>query len=302
MSDTLRMRAEAHAFRQLVKHFQERPEVQNIDIMNLSGFCRNCLSKWYHAGAVKEGMALTYDEACETVYGMPYGEYKKKHQTPATEEQMALFKKSHALHAKHEKADAAPACCAPAPKPSDVCCQEVPEVHMDVPSTAKVSMSLSVLTVSDRASQGVYEDLSGPEIEKCVRTYAQQTGAFSIDVVAAAIVPDEQKQIEDKLKEWADNTTCNVILTTGGTGLSTRDVTPEATSSVILRPVPGIPETLRREGARYVNLAVLSRAVAGIRNNTLIVNLPGRPKAVKESLNILLPLLPHALSEVTKSS
>ena len=323
MGEPLRLQAEAYAFRQLVAHLQERTDVQNIDVMNLAGFCRNCLSKWYCAGAREHGMNLSYDDACEEVYGMPYPAWKKAHQTPATDEQMALFKKSSAGHAKHAPVAAAaapaagtsspaPAAAAPAatpaadaPKKSSVCCQAVPEVCTAEPVDvlSLTPLRLSILTVSDRASAGVYEDLSGPEIETCVGTYARATNAYALTVVEKKVVPDEQELIAATLREWTAPGRAggpNLVLTTGGTGLSQRDVTPEATLAVVQRLVPGITEVLRREGAKHVSFAVLSRSVAGVANETLVINLPGRPKACRESLNILLPLLQHAISEVTK--
>ncbi|KAJ9469995.1 Molybdopterin adenylyltransferase [Diplonema papillatum] len=306
----LRVRAEAYAFRQLVEHLQANTDVQNIDMMNLSGFCRNCLSKWLCAGAREHGADMSYDEACEDVYGMPYPEWKKKHQTPATAEQLELFKKTHDRHSKHEQPQqrqqqpaSPPPKTANAPVSSNVCCQEAPESQAP-PETAyggaAVPLTLSVLTVSDRASRGEYQDESGPAIQDAVRVFAQKTGVFAVTVEHTAIVADDQPAIEARLKEWADTGRSNLIVTTGGTGLSQRDVTPEATARVLHRAVPGIPETLRAESAKFVPLAVLSRAVAGVRHRCLIVNLPGRPKAVRECLNTLLPLLPHALAELSK--
>eukprot|EP01063_Lacrimia_lanifica_P007178 TRINITY_DN14544_c0_g1_i1.p1 TRINITY_DN14544_c0_g1~~TRINITY_DN14544_c0_g1_i1.p1 ORF type:complete len:329 (+),score=122.66 TRINITY_DN14544_c0_g1_i1:75-1061(+) len=320
MADTVRMRAEAYAFRQLVAHLQEHTEVQNIDVMNLAGFCRNCLSKWYYVGARKEGMALTMDEASEDVYGMPYKDWKKQHQSPATEEQMRLFKERSSVHAKHPPMPKEPAPAGTTevtvPKPpaaaaskASVCCQDVEALHAaaapaaDASSYGTPTAKVAVLTVSDRASRGVYQDLSGPEIERSLAAYAEGTGAFALDVVARRVVADEQETIEGTLRDWADTAgMCNVILTTGGTGLSVRDVTPEATASVVDRMVPGMTEVMRREGSKFVSLAVLSRAVAGLRKKTLIVNLPGNPKAVKESLYILMPLFNRVLGELGKES
>ena len=105
MAASTQTELEAYAFRQLVAHLRDRPEVQNIDQMNLAGFCRNCLSKWYLRGARERGVAMTYDEALERVYGEPYAEWKKKHQKKATPEQMALFESGAHLHAKHPKMD-----------------------------------------------------------------------------------------------------------------------------------------------------------------------------------------------------
>eukprot|EP01060_Flectonema_neradi_P032462 TRINITY_DN5167_c0_g3_i1.p1 TRINITY_DN5167_c0_g3~~TRINITY_DN5167_c0_g3_i1.p1 ORF type:complete len:305 (+),score=34.01 TRINITY_DN5167_c0_g3_i1:56-970(+) len=298
MADNLQMRAEAYAFRQLVAHLQERPEVQNIDIMNLGGFCRNCLSKWMHAGAAKEGLSMSYDEACEHVYGMPYVDYKKKHQTPATAEQMELFKKSHGLHAKHEKVETTQ----PVVKPSSACCDVTddsePKPSLSVPAHT-TPITLGILTVSDRASQGVYEDLSGPEIKKSVETYTAATGGFIVKKSLYKCVPDGADGISHAFTSFI-NDGADLILSTGGTGLSARDCTPEATRDFCTKMVPGITELIRKETSKKVPLSMLSRATAGIHNNTLIINLPGRPKAVRECLNVLLPILPHALTELSK--
>jgi uncharacterized protein len=97
IDDATRTELEAAAFRRLVQHFRDRPDVQNIDVMNLAGFCRNCLSKWYKAAAEAKGLELSYDEAREIVYGMPYDDWKAQHQTPATPEQQAAFAKNHAV-------------------------------------------------------------------------------------------------------------------------------------------------------------------------------------------------------------
>ena len=116
------MVAEAYAFRKLVEHLQMRTDVQNIDIMNLSGFCRNCLSKWYAAGMQAQGRPIAYEDACERVYGMPYSQWKKAHQKPATDEQMALFESTKPLHAKHPKP-------APAPAPALLRSRVLPQLH-----------------------------------------------------------------------------------------------------------------------------------------------------------------------------
>eukprot|EP01061_Rhynchopus_euleeides_P007179 TRINITY_DN16159_c1_g1_i1.p1 TRINITY_DN16159_c1_g1~~TRINITY_DN16159_c1_g1_i1.p1 ORF type:complete len:328 (+),score=91.13 TRINITY_DN16159_c1_g1_i1:48-986(+) len=312
MGESLRIRAEAYAFRQLVAHLQERTDVQNIDVMNLAGFCRNCMSKWLCAGARQEGWDMPYDDACEDVYGMPYKDWKKQHQTPATEQQMALFKQSSAGHAKHTPLEPTPAAAttatpipaAPTAGKSSVCCQDVPEVEVAAPAEATLTpMRLAILTVSDRASQGVYEDESGPEIQKTVSAYAAATNAYSVEVVASSVVPDDAAQIESTLRGWVCGARApNLILSTGGTGLSRRDVTPEATLAVVEKQIPGMTEVLRRETSRHVPHAVLSRAVAGASGNSLIVNLPGRPKACRECLAVLLPLLQHALEELSKST
>jgi molybdenum cofactor synthesis domain-containing protein len=112
----------------------------------------------------------------------------------------------------------------------------------------------------------------------------------------SAIIPDEQGQIASTLREWSDTHHLNLILTTGGTGLAPRDVTPEATRIVIEREAPGIAEALRAMSLQHTPMAMLSRGIAGVRGRTLIINLPGSPKAVKECLEYLLPVLPHAIN------
>jgi molybdenum cofactor synthesis domain-containing protein len=147
---------------------------------------------------------------------------------------------------------------------------------------------IGILTVSDRATAGNYQDQSGPLIAAIIQ---RRTSWF---IAEQALVADETDQIARKLLSWCD-VGINLVLTTGGTGFSPRDVTPEATQQVIDREAPGIAEALRAESLKITRHAMLSRATAGMRGQTLIVNLPGSPKAVKESLDILLPVLPHAL-------
>ena len=153
-------------------------------------------------------------------------------------------------------------------------------------------MKIAILTISDRGAAGQAEDKSGPLIAQII---SQRT---PWEVAQRAIVPDEQAMIVQTLLDWCEMG-CNLILTTGGTGFAPRDVTPEATRQVIEREAPGIAEALRAESLKITRHAMLSRAVAGIRARTLIINLPGSPKAVKENLDILLPILPHALDLLT---
>uniref|UniRef100_A0A7S4B4C9 molybdopterin molybdotransferase n=1 Tax=Chrysotila carterae TaxID=13221 RepID=A0A7S4B4C9_CHRCT len=298
--------AEAYAFRQLVKHLQMRKDVQNIDLMILSGFCRNCLSKWYHAGLHIFNPAVSYEEACEHVYGMPYAEWKKTHQAKASEEQLRRFEETKELHAKHEKLISKPALL------SDVCCTPVAQTplmqtqHLPLlkQPDQRVGLTVGILTVSDRAAAGIYSDLSGPEVRQALEAFSTGLGAASWDLTISrsCTVADDSAQICAVLREWSDSSmtaaACNLVLTTGGTGLSPRDVTPEATLAVVDRVVPGIPELLLREAVKVEPLAALSRAAAGVRGRTLIVNLPGRPAAVKQNLSVLLPLLGFALLEL----
>lgn len=151
---------------------------------------------------------------------------------------------------------------------------------------------VGILTVSDRGSQGVYEDKSGPPAAEIIRDATGWT------VERREIVPDELGLIADTLREWCE-AGLDLILTSGGTGFAPRDVTPEATRAVIEREAPGIAEALRAESLRVTRHAMLSRAVAGMRGSTLIINLPGNPRAVRENLDVLLPVLPHALDLLT---
>ncbi len=146
----------------------------------------------------------------------------------------------------------------------------------------------AVLTVSDRSSRGERADGSGPVVAGMLREAGYQ-------VIDTAVVPDEQEQIEAKLIQWADGPAPALIVTTGGTGFSPRDVTPEATIAVCPRLTPGIPEAMRYASLRITPRAMLSRAQAGIRGGSLIINLPGSPKAARENLEAVLPALEHGL-------
>ncbi len=150
-------------------------------------------------------------------------------------------------------------------------------------------MKIGILTISDRGSRGEYEDLSGP---LAVHIIEERIGWT---VEKTAVIPDDLDMISSTLIKWSDEDGLNLILTSGGTGFAPRDITPEATRRVIEREAPGIAETLRADSLRITKHAMLSRAVAGIRGQTLIINLPGSPKAVRENLAVLIPILPHAL-------
>ena len=148
-------------------------------------------------------------------------------------------------------------------------------------------MTVCVITISDRASRGQYEDRSGPEIVSILRE------ALNDSEIRREVVPDEIQAISDAFDRHTD---ADFILTTGGTGISSRDVTPEATRSYCERELPGIAEILRAESYRETPTAVLSRGVAGIRGNTIIVNFPGSVKAVRLCTGVLIPIMEHALS------
>lgn len=149
---------------------------------------------------------------------------------------------------------------------------------------------IGIINVSDRASQGVYEDLPGKEILTCLTEYLE--GPWEKEY---AVVPDEQGIIENTMIEMADKKACCLIVTSGGTGPSPRDVTPEATISVCSRLMPGFGELMRSVSLQYVPTAILSRQTAGIRGKTLIVNLPGKPKSIRECLEAVFPAIPYCI-------
>jgi molybdenum cofactor synthesis domain-containing protein len=149
-------------------------------------------------------------------------------------------------------------------------------------------LRIGILTVSDRSSAGLREDLSG----QILIELSENTGW---EVAATQIVPDEVEEISRILTEWADRAVVDVILTTGGTGVAPRDVTPEATLAVIERHAPGIVEAIRSASLAITPHAMLSRAEAGIRGRVLIINFPGSPKAARENFAIVAPVIPHAV-------
>jgi molybdopterin adenylyltransferase len=151
-------------------------------------------------------------------------------------------------------------------------------------------ITIGVLTISDSGAKGERQDTSGENIRTLVARLPQAV------ISAGAIIPDERERIEAILREWSDEKHLHLILTTGGTGLAPRDVTPEATKAVIDREAPGIAEAMRMISLQKTPFGMLSRSVAGTRGRTLIINLPGSPKAVKECLEYILPVLPHAIN------
>lgn len=151
-------------------------------------------------------------------------------------------------------------------------------------------IKIGIVTASDRASAGVYEDLSGKAIIETLRSYITNELDFIYRVI-----PDEQSEIEKTLIELSDTQNCCLIVTTGGTGPALRDVTPEATEKVCNKMMPGFGELMRAVSLKYVPTAILSRQTAGIRGNSLIVNLPGKPKSIKECLDAVFPAIPYCI-------
>lgn len=298
--------------------------------------------------------AMGYDEAAQYVYGMNYGEWKKRHAKKASDVQMEKFNNSKSVWASHDKqvlakrVDTPPKVAMGIPNKngedapgtatgqkssllSNVCCQDVdsdkPPQSTDTPTPSQekpkkktrtlppykppappsgISFSLGVLTISDRASSGQYEtgDLSGPAVkdavEEAIVSYNNSSTSNPIitSSIQMAIVPDEVVEIESKLKDWSDRENLNLILTTGGTGFSPRDVTPEATSNVIERSCEGLVTFCTMECAKIQPLASLSRGTAGTRGKSLIINLPGNPKGVGEIIPVLLPLALTAIADI----
>ena len=151
--------------------------------------------------------------------------------------------------------------------------------------------SVAIITISDKGSRGEREDLSGPAIKELIIPLPAQVQFYEV-------IPDEIESISATLKDCSDKLNCDLIITTGGTGVGPRDVTPEATRAVIDREIPGMAEVMRMESLKKTPHAMISRAVVGTRGQSLIVNLPGSPKAVKENLGALLPALSHAIDKI----
>ncbi len=149
---------------------------------------------------------------------------------------------------------------------------------------------IGIINISDRASKGIYEDIPGKAIVTTLNEYLKSEW-----VKEYAVVPDEQIQIEQTLIEMADVKKCCLIITSGGTGPAKRDVTPDATEAVCNRMMPGFGELMRAKSLTYVPTAILSRQTAGIRNQTLIVNLPGSPKAIRQCLDAVFPAIPYCI-------
>lgn len=149
-------------------------------------------------------------------------------------------------------------------------------------------ISVGIITVSDKGSKGEREDASGPAIEEMLGRIGGKVGKY-------VIVPDEKEQIKAAIIDMSDDLGLNLIFTTGGTGFSHRDVTPEATLEVVEKHVPGIPEAMRARSLQITPKAMLSRAEAGIRKNSIIINLPGSPKGVRECLEVIMPALEHGV-------
>ncbi|MEE2939850.1 MAG: molybdopterin adenylyltransferase [Planctomycetota bacterium] len=157
---------------------------------------------------------------------------------------------------------------------------------MTSPSTARIG----IVTVSDRASRGEYEDLGGPAIQATFADYL--TSPWE---AVARVIPDDQAGIEATLRELVHDEGCDLVVTTGGTGPAPRDVTPEATESVVEKPMPGFGELMRQVSLQYVPTAILSRQTAGIRGKALIINLPGKPSAIRQCLDAVFPAVPYCL-------
>ena len=153
-----------------------------------------------------------------------------------------------------------------------------------------MNIRIGIINVSDRASKGIYEDIPGKAIVEVLTEYIKGTWEKEYEVI-----PDEQSLIENTLIDMADNRKCCLIVTSGGTGPAVRDVTPEATEAVCQKILPGFGELMRAKSLTYVPTAILSRQTAGIRNQSLIVNLPGKPKSIRQCLEVVFPAIPYCI-------
>eukprot|EP00615_Pteridomonas_danica_P001162 CAMPEP_0114360156 /NCGR_PEP_ID=MMETSP0101-20121206/23618_1 /TAXON_ID=38822 ORGANISM="Pteridomonas danica, Strain PT" /NCGR_SAMPLE_ID=MMETSP0101 /ASSEMBLY_ACC=CAM_ASM_000211 /LENGTH=311 /DNA_ID=CAMNT_0001504183 /DNA_START=80 /DNA_END=1015 /DNA_ORIENTATION=+ len=311
--------------------------------MTASGFCRNCLSKWLLAGyrnmaPLPLDQPLTYDDVSFSVYGMSPKDWKKEYQSPATEEQLRRYdesKKYHATHAKNVLEEISTFQPKKEANPlnddaentteviKDPCCPESTEAiavigkdencfEKQCPEPPPTELKLGILTVSDRAFNGVYKDESGPRIRKLFSEYSMNHPQVQLSVSEEKIVPDEMNEISNTLNEWSKPNNenenggsglipCNLIITTGGTGLSDRDVTPEATLSIINKQITSIPLSICHQTLKFEPLACLSRGISGIiGQKTIVLNVPGSPTAVEQHLNVAIPLLIHALRAISE--
>ncbi len=155
----------------------------------------------------------------------------------------------------------------------------------------KHKLRAKILVLSDLAAKGEREDRSGPAIRDVLEAHGWQAPSLEL-------LPDDLDQIRDRLIAWTDSEDCDAVFTSGGTGIGPRDVTPEATRSVIETEVPGLAELMRSEGTKSTPMAALSRAIAGVRKGKLIVNLPGSPRGARESLESIIEVLPHAIDQI----
>lgn len=304
------IRAEAMAFRSLVGHLQAHPEVQNMSTMAAAGFCRNCLSKWLLAALRDQGplpitAPITYDDVSQRIYGMAAKSWKEKYQLKATDEDTTKYNASKSYHAVHGPSalDAIDAVAVPAQ--ANPCCREstepllplaLPSLPVCLPAD-DTALSVGILTVSDRASAGAYQDESGPMIAKCLRDFEAKNPSVGVLLVHQKIVPDDLAGIAAVLQDWSSQGPggINLIITTGGTGFSPRDLTPEATTQVADRLLPSLALSICSATCKDEPLAVLSRGVIGIARLTVIWNVPGAPHAVSQHLFAGLPLITHAV-------